>query len=317
VTRTQPSRRRRTTATAVAATLAVPAVAVAPAAVAEVSVDAPVVIDEIYGGGGNSGGAYAQDFVELYNPTDDPVSLDGWSVQYASATGTWANGAQTDLAGQIPAGGSFLIGQAGGADDSQPALPTPDVQGAIAMSGSGAKVALVRTTDRLTCAGADCAAVPDVVDLVGWGPTASAYAGSGPAPGTTNATSVARVDHAHTADNAADFVTGAPTPTASGATPGPDPDPEPGEPVTIAEIQGTGDVSPLVGATVTTTGVVTAAYPTGGFDGFYLQTAGTGGDPADAPPPGAAGGGGARAAPAPAAPPPRAPRAGGGLVDVL
>jgi 5'-nucleotidase len=46
----------------------------------------------------------------------------------------------------------------------------------------------------------------------------------------------------------------------------------------IADIQGTGDASPLVGSTVTTQGVVTAAYPTGGFNGFYLQTAGTGGD---------------------------------------
>ncbi|MFC8943386.1 hypothetical protein ACFT1B_35445, partial [Streptomyces griseoincarnatus] len=46
----------------------------------------------------------------------------------------------------------------------------------------------------------------------------------------------------------------------------------------IADIQGTGDVSPLVGDTVTTQGVVTATYPTGGFNGFYLQTGGTGGD---------------------------------------
>ena len=36
-----------------------------------------------------------------------------------------------------------------------------------------------------------------MVDLVGWGPTATAYAGSAPAPATTNATSVSR-DAAHT-----------------------------------------------------------------------------------------------------------------------
>src|SRR5690606_24886908 len=36
----------------------------------------------------------------------------------------------------------------------------------------------------------------------------------------------------------------------------------------IADIQGTGDASPLVGETVTTRGVVTAVYPTGGFNGF-------------------------------------------------
>ncbi len=64
----------------------------------------------------------------------------------------------------------------------------------------------------------------------------------------------------------------------TGGDPDPDPDPEPGDPVTIAEIQGTGDASTLVGQTVTTTGVVTGVYPTGGFDGYYIQTAGSGGD---------------------------------------
>jgi 5'-nucleotidase len=46
---------------------------------------------------------------------------------------------------------------------------------------------------------------------------------------------------------------------------------------TIEQIQGTGPVSPLAGTAVTTRGVVTASYPTGGLGGFTLQTAGTGG----------------------------------------
>lgn len=45
----------------------------------------------------------------------------------------------------------------------------------------------------------------------------------------------------------------------------------------IAAIQGTGDATPLDGKKVTTRGVVTAAYPEGGFNGYYLQTPGTGG----------------------------------------
>ena len=48
--------------------------------------------------------------------------------------------------------------------------------------------------------------------------------------------------------------------------------------VAIADVQGTGDTSPLAGQTVTTRGVVTAAYPTGGYNGVVLQTPGTGGD---------------------------------------
>lgn len=47
--------------------------------------------------------------------------------------------------------------------------------------------------------------------------------------------------------------------------------------VAIADLQGTGPSSPLAGQTVTFRGVVTAAYPTGGFNGIYVQTAGTGG----------------------------------------
>lgn len=47
--------------------------------------------------------------------------------------------------------------------------------------------------------------------------------------------------------------------------------------VSIAEIQGPDSASPLTGARVQTRGVVTANYPSGGFDGFYLQTPGSGG----------------------------------------
>ena len=58
-------------------------------------------------------------------------------------------------------------------------------------------------------------------------------------------------------------------------------DPGPGTPPaakTIAEIQGNGPASPLAGSSVTTHGLVTATFPTGGFAGYYVQTPGTGGD---------------------------------------
>ena len=50
---------------------------------------------------------------------------------------------------------------------------------------------------------------------------------------------------------------------------------EPAAPISIAEIQGTGTATTLPSSTpVTTEGVVTAAYPTGGLNGFYIQTPG-------------------------------------------
>ena len=59
---------------------------------------AQVVISQIYGAGGNSGATLQNDYVELFNRGAEPVSLAGWSVQYASATGSGNFGANT---GQI------------------------------------------------------------------------------------------------------------------------------------------------------------------------------------------------------------------------
>ncbi|MGH3336550.1 MAG: ExeM/NucH family extracellular endonuclease, partial [Nocardioides sp.] len=86
-----------------------------------------------------------------------------------------------------------------------------------------------------------------------------------------------------TDNNGADFAVGAPTPENSAAQ---EPPPPPTiVDKTIAEIQGTGTASPFAGSSdlYRTRGVVTASYPTGGFDGFYMQTEGTGLD-ADATP---------------------------------
>ena len=247
-------------------------VVVAPPAGAAASPTAKVVINEVYGGGGNSGAPLNRDFIELYNPGSAPVSLAGWSVQYASAAGSsWTN--LTPLSGSIAAGGSVLVGGASGATGATFAV---DVDGAINLSATAGKVALIDSTSPLICS-LDCATEASVVDFVGFGTTASSWAGEGRAPAPSNSTSVSRdAAHTNTADNAADFATGAPTPLGGGLVTTPE---EPGDPevVTIAEIQGTGAASPKAGTTVTTEGVVTARYPDGGFNGYVIQTPGTGG----------------------------------------
>ena len=68
-----------------------------------------------------------------------------------------------------------------------------------------------------------------------------------------------------------------PTPDALPGDDGGGDDPAPEDVTPIADIQGTGDESPLAGTTVKTQGVVTASYPTGGLNGYYVQTPGTGG----------------------------------------
>ncbi|WP_231953594.1 ExeM/NucH family extracellular endonuclease [Actinoplanes derwentensis] len=47
---------------------------------------------------------------------------------------------------------------------------------------------------------------------------------------------------------------------------------------TIAQVQGAGAATPLAGSIVTVEGIVTADHRTGGYNGVYVQTAGTGGD---------------------------------------
>ncbi|HEY2235340.1 MAG TPA: lamin tail domain-containing protein, partial [Candidatus Angelobacter sp.] len=47
-----------------------------------------IVISQIYGGGGNAGSTFKNDFIEIFNADRATVNLSGWSVQYASAAGT-------------------------------------------------------------------------------------------------------------------------------------------------------------------------------------------------------------------------------------
>ena len=158
------------------------AMAVAPtSALAAPSPGASVVINEVYGGGGNAGAAFNRDFIELVNKTTAAVDLSSWSVQYASAAGTsWST--KTNLTGSIPAGGRIVVGGASGANG---AAITADVDGAINLSGSAGKVALVNNQTALpgtTCTDA-CSDLPQVVDFVGYG-TANDWAGAAAAPGT-------------------------------------------------------------------------------------------------------------------------------------
>src|SRR5581483_11494297 len=98
-----PVHRKRSVGLVVAALIASLGAAV-PAAHA---VSADVVIGEVYGGGGNTGAPFANDFVELHNRGASSVSLTGWSVQYASATGSsWL---VTALGGTLAPGGSYLV----------------------------------------------------------------------------------------------------------------------------------------------------------------------------------------------------------------
>ena len=52
--------------------------ALATSAGAAPSPTAAVVVNEVYGGGGNGGATFDRDFIELTNVSSAPVNLNGW-----------------------------------------------------------------------------------------------------------------------------------------------------------------------------------------------------------------------------------------------
>lgn len=217
-----------------------------------------VLLSEVYGGGGNTGAQYSNDFVELHNRGASAVSVAGWSVQYASSGGT--NWLVTALSGSVQPGSRYLVRLGSGGTNGAP-LPTPDATGSTNMSATSGKVALVTNATALTC-GSNCDTAPGVRDFLGYG-SANDYEGS-PAQTLSNTQSATRSDPTTDTDNnAADFVRVAPTPQNSSSGGGC------GYTGTlIRAIQGSAHLSPLAGTAVSNVrGVVTAKRN----NGFWFQ----------------------------------------------
>lgn len=227
-----------------------------------------IVVNEVYGGGGNAGATYTSDFIELRNRGTAAVSLDGWSVQYhsASATGAWQ---VTPLTGAIAPGAIYLIAEATGTGGTQP-LPTAQATGTIALSGTSGTVAVVNGTSALTCSdSAACQAAS--VDLVGYG--TAVINETAPAGGASNADSVQRKDAADSDNNAGDFASGAPTPgaTSVGGGGGGTGEGDPG-PLRIHDIQDSSWLAAHNGEQVTNVrGIVTGIRSAGSSRGYWIQ----------------------------------------------
>ena len=146
-------------------------------------VSGSLVISQLYGAGGAPGATYNHDFVEFFNRGSQPVSLNGWSFQYASASGT--NWIVTSLPNATVQSGQYFLVQF----DTENAtvgnsLPTPDFVAPLAngqtfilnMSRTTAKVALVNSTTQLPAT--TCPSDPTIVDMLGYGATASCAEGT-------------------------------------------------------------------------------------------------------------------------------------------
>jgi endonuclease G len=171
-----------------------------------------VVISQIYGGGGNTSATYHNDFVELYNKGASTVDLSGWSIQYASSTGSgWDTNLQP-IGGTIGSHEYYLIALGAGAN-AAPALPPANIVGQINMSGTAGKVALTDSFDPLI---GNCPiANAHLKDFVGYG-TADCGEGATTAPSLSgnNTLALLRLNggETDTNNNHNDFATGSPNP---------------------------------------------------------------------------------------------------------
>ncbi len=153
---------------------------------------AQVVISQVYGGGGNTGATYQNDFIELFNKGTAPVNIGGWSVQYGAAAGVV--GGSLTLANFIPAGttiqpGKYFLIKAGSGGMVGTVLPTIDydptlqmpAQSLLEMSQGSGKVALFdnTVTTFVNVSNPVTSMTSGLKDFVGYGSTANAFEGSG------------------------------------------------------------------------------------------------------------------------------------------
>ena len=167
------------------------------------------MISQIFGGGGNSGAPFRNDFIEIFNAGNSTVNLSGWSVQYASATAsTWSVTPLTSIT--LDPGHYYLIQESSGGSNGA-SLNTPDATGTIAMAAGSGKVVLSKTSTAVTGA---CPNNSNILDLVGYGNTANCFKGSAPAPAPSNTNAILRAAAGctDTRNNVADFSLGPPNP---------------------------------------------------------------------------------------------------------
>lgn len=178
-----------------------------------------VVISQVYGGGGNSGATYKNDFIELFNPTTTPQTLNGYSVQYASSTGSTYSVTALPASVTLQPGQYFLIQESAGSAGTTN-LPTPDVTGTLNLSATAGKVALVNSTNALTGSAGCPTAANGVVDYLGFGGASgpSCYFGT-PGPLLSNTTAAVRTNACvDNQNNGTDFFAAAPVPHNTAST---------------------------------------------------------------------------------------------------
>lgn len=187
--------------------------------------NAQIVINEVYGGGGNKGASFKNDFVELVNIGSSEETLSGASLMYASASGTFNSyHSLPDIT--LAPGQKYLIEMV----PSKPSTDGSDIvadyqitkntsfkdgrvfSGGFSLSANNGKIALVKGNVQITSS-----TQAEVIDFVGYG-SANIFEGSGATPALDAVTSAQRISLTDTNDNKNDFEKKTPTPENKAST---------------------------------------------------------------------------------------------------
>jgi hypothetical protein len=244
-----------------------------------------IVISQIYSNGGNPGSTYQNNYLELFNRTDNPIDFGGWRIYATSENGTFDQAISFVSSRGLSIGGhQYLLIRFG--PESTNGAPVPyDIPGPTTapspppgippfplfnLSPSG-KVFI--TPPGVNAFGNTCPPNSQIVDFVGYGANASCFEGSGPAGTNSNTTADLRKGAGCTDsdNNAADFDVSAPSPRNSTApqnfcgTP-PSPIVQFSQ-ASLSTTESSGSIALLVTRTVNTSGVVTVDYATSDTSG--------------------------------------------------
>ncbi|MFC7549148.1 ExeM/NucH family extracellular endonuclease [Plantactinospora sp. GCM10030261] len=221
-------------------------------ALAEPAEPAPAISEIHYDNAGTDTG----EAIEIEAPVG--FDLTGWQIVLYNGNNGAAYNTRT-LSGAVPAAGVVVA-----------EYPANGIQ-----NGDPDAIALVSPTGSVT-------------EFLSYGGTFTAV--GGPADGMTGTDIGVKESATTPVGHSLQKVDGTwnpPAPNSFGVRNGsgdPDPDPDPGVGCTvtvdhtIAEVQGTGDATPLAGTRLTIEGVVTADHRAGGYNGLYVQTVGSGGE---------------------------------------
>jgi len=181
-----------------------------------------IVISQIYSNGGNTGSAYQNNYLELFNRTSNAIDFSGWKIYLTNSTGTFNQSiAFTSTHGIFIGPHRYFLIKFGPDSSNGSAVPwdlfvpgtpiiIPGLPPIPPANLSPAGKVFITAPDTNLIGGSVTCPLPnaEIIDFVGYGGTANCFEGAGPAPALTNTTAAIRkvsgcID---TNNNAEDFV---------------------------------------------------------------------------------------------------------------